>query len=342
MTNIVRGLDQDKYSAHLLVIAPGGELLRSIPNHVDIIHLNNKRVSRSLFKLFKVIKNVKPQVIFSNMFHVNILTIATMLLLGNVGIKLIIRETIIPSYTITRSKYRQIYGFMLKVAYNSKAVSTIVCQGEYMKNDIVSRFNIIPDKIVVINNPVDIHDIRLKSILPFNFHISEATINLVLIARLEHIKGHDLLLEIFSGLPRGAYHLYIVGTGSMKTKIESDIESRNLQGEVTLLGHQSNPYSLLKRMDLFLLTSRSDPFPNAVLEALSLGVPVIAFKTPGGIEEIMVPGMTGELVAPGDIRDYRAKILDYSREKHPRTKIKRYVELQYGKNILKKYDNIFS
>ncbi len=82
---------------------------------------------------------------------------------------------------------------------------------------------------------------------------------------------------------------------------------RGLDNDVEFAGETSNPYPALRSMDIFTLPSRADAFPLVVLEAMALGLPVVAFDV-GGVSEQL--GKAGVLVPPGDLPAFANAILD--------------------------------
>jgi glycosyltransferase involved in cell wall biosynthesis len=70
---------------------------------------------------------------------------------------------------------------------------------------------------------------------------------------------------------------------------------RGISGRVEFLGLQTNPYSFMASSDLLVLSSRWEGLPNVVLEGMASGVPVLATRCPTGPEEIITPGLDGEL-----------------------------------------------
>lgn len=91
-----------------------------------------------------------------------------------------------------------------------------------------------------------------------------------------------------------------VGDGPMRTQIEQTLASKGLSDRVLLLGIRDDVPDLLRAMDVFILTSLWEGLPRVVLQSLATGVPVVAYDT-AGIEEAVLEGKNGHLVAPGDV-----------------------------------------
>jgi len=133
--------------------------------------------------------------------------------------------------------------------------------------------------------------------------------------RLSHAKGHDVLLEAFASIAERfpEWELVILGDGELRDELIQRAWRLNLHSRVVFAGAVDDPASFLARAELFALASRYEGFPNAHIEALSLGVPVVATDCPtrpatagrigparGGVHELVEHGVTGLLVPPED------------------------------------------
>lgn len=111
-------------------------------------------------------------------------------------------------------------------------------------------------------------------------------------------KGHKYLIEAFAQLTTGAY-LLLVGDGVIRPSIERLVRENNLEDRVRFLGELSDVRTVLAATDVTVLASTSETFSMAMLESMSMAVPMIATDT-GGLSEAIIPGETGDLVPPID------------------------------------------
>ncbi len=121
------------------------------------------------------------------------------------------------------------------------------------------------------------------------------------VGRLAPQKDHATLLEAFAAGPakNPRARLLLAGEGPLRNDIERRIEALGLGGSVRILGRRTDIPDMLAAMDLFVIASRWEGNPLAVMEAMSAGVPVIATAV-GGVPELVADGATGLLVPPGD------------------------------------------
>jgi glycosyltransferase involved in cell wall biosynthesis len=119
------------------------------------------------------------------------------------------------------------------------------------------------------------------------------------VGRLSEEKRHIDLLKSFHNVqkvfPKAT--LLIVGDGHMRGKLINEARRLGIAGSVTFAGFQTNVSEYLDKMDVFVLPSRTEGFPLVLLEAMTMGLPVVATNV-GGIPELVVNDETGVLVRP--------------------------------------------
>lgn len=117
------------------------------------------------------------------------------------------------------------------------------------------------------------------------------------IANLYPNKGVDVLISAFAELKDTGWHLAIIGEGPSRPALEALIKKHNLTDSVTLLGSREHADRLLKAFDVFVLPSRKEGMPFALLAALQAGLPIVATNVGGVPEAVMHAGL---MVPPED------------------------------------------
>ncbi len=132
--------------------------------------------------------------------------------------------------------------------------------------------------------------------------LNDSAIPVILgIGRLARVKNFGLLIEAFARVRRArACRLLILGEGRERPHLERLTAKLGLRAEVDLPGYIDNPYAYLARARLFVSSSLSEGSPNALTEALALGVPVVATDCLSGPREVLQGGRYGPLVPVDD------------------------------------------
>jgi glycosyltransferase involved in cell wall biosynthesis len=176
-----------------------------------------------------------------------------------------------------------------------RRADAVICQSEAMKADLRK---LVGDRAVyhVVGNPIDVDATRRGARGSVTLPGSPA---LVSVGRLDHQKGHDLLLPAIDRLRSShpGVHLTIIGEGSERPQLEALARRLDLGRHVTFTGFSPEPLPAVRAADLFVLASRYEGLPNAALEALACGTPVVLTDCPGANAQLVRPGFNGRLAS---------------------------------------------
>jgi glycosyltransferase involved in cell wall biosynthesis len=343
VSHLLNNLDREKFIVHLCLFKKKGALLEELSKDVIIHDLGASRVITSAHKFIYLIMQLKPEVVFTSITHVNLL-LSIFIPLLKISLKqtiFITREVNIPS---VRAKYmrksKQMDFFYKKLINN---YSYIIAQSEFMKNDILHSYSVNESKLKVINNPIDVKAIhkKLKNIDLESHHFAESNkINILATGALRKQKGFDILLRVMTFLD-SRYHLNILGEGEEREMLENLIKELKIEDKVTLLGFKNNPYIYMERADIVALGSRYEGFPNVILEANTCGKFVVAFECPGVGNEIIQNEINGFLVQSENVKAFADAIEKYSNMAHNKEAIIATTNRYEVKNVVKNYEHIF-
>ncbi|EFI68844.1 glycosyltransferase family 4 protein [Lysinibacillus sp. HST-98] len=118
---------------------------------------------------------------------------------------------------------------------------------------------------------------------------------IVMVARFEVPKRQDVLLKTLAELTDIPWHLQLIGDGSLRPALEHLVEQNGLSNRVTFLGNQLDVHSYLEKCHLFVLLSDWEGLPISIIEAMRVGLPIIATNV-GGVKELIIDHDNGFLV----------------------------------------------
>ncbi|HME57175.1 MAG TPA: glycosyltransferase, partial [Terracidiphilus sp.] len=164
----------------------------------------------------------------------------------------------------------------------------IICQTQSMAEDLAQELEIPQNRLTVLPNPVDVEEIR--SFLSLNpAPQAGAGPHLLAVGRLVREKGYDLLLLAFASVriefPDAS--LLIAGDGQEEAALKAECHALGLDTAVRFAGHIDRPWTLYPAATLFVLPSRHEGLPNALLEAAAAGLPIVALPAYGGVAELL-------------------------------------------------------
>ena len=170
----------------------------------------------------------------------------------------------------------------------------IICVSNIVKKSFVKLFNQIdPKKVSVKHNIIDSNEILKKSLIPNRLINNKFTIcsvgrlnkqkNYLRLAKCAYRLYHNLNLD---------FNVWIIGEGTGRKKLEQYIKNHKMEGYFHLLGFRSNPYSIVKKANLFVCSSNAEGYSTSVVEALILGLPVVTTDC-AGMKEIFGTSQCG-------------------------------------------------
>lgn len=185
-----------------------------------------------------------------------------------------------------------------------RAAAAVVGNSEGVVADIAAIAGLPAERMHLIRNPVITPDLVVRAAEPVDhpwFAPGEPPVVLGL-GGLRTQKGFGTLLAAFARLrERRPCRLLILGEGRLRGELLDEAARLGVAGDFALPGFDPNPYRYLARAALFVLSSRWEGSPNALTEALAIGIPVVATDCPSGPREILAGGAVAPLVAVDDV-----------------------------------------
>ena len=171
-------------------------------------------------------------------------------------------------------------------------IDRVVAVSKMIQFRLEQLYPMLKGKVTTIYNPYEIGMIQEQSqegVDNWNTYFDTQDFVFVTVGRLEQPKGLWHLLRIFGSVAREDLHvkLLIIGDGSYRSKIHEFLQKEGLKDRVILAGDQDNPFKFVAKANAYVLTSTREGFPNALVEAMACGIPVIANDCLSGPREIL-------------------------------------------------------
>lgn len=287
-------------------------------------------------RICSVVKSINPDIIISFLHFPNFYSSIVGKLLR---IPVIISERGNP-YALNSFKDKVLYSF-----YNLATGAVFQSEGakRYFSKSLQDRSCIIP-------NPV----ISKPGLKKYNSSLNNHEISFI--ARMDiHQKRQDLMIMALN-IVRKVYpdvKLRLWGTGKDLEHVQQLVNDYKLNDFVSFCGYTTTPEEEMVKTEVFVLSSDYEGIPNSVIEAMSVGMPVVATDCdPGGVRLLIEDGINGFIVNKGDYKAIAERIIEMFDNEHLRCKISKeaykintnYSEvviaakwLDYAKNVLKKF-----
>ena len=180
-----------------------------------------------------------------------------------------------------------------------KTCRVVITPSMGVGRELIERFGARPAQIASIYNGADLQHIWTLGERPLAFEKTRPWI--LTCCRLAEQKDFRTLIAAFARVDVEPLPLLVVvGEGPMRAQINAWADEYGVGTRLHLTGFQENPFNWMRHSDIFVLSSHFEGFGNVILEAMALGVPVVASDCPWGPGEIIEPGESGALFPIGD------------------------------------------
>lgn len=294
------------YTIDLVTFNAKGEYIEQLSSLVELVDLKIKPVRfvfglHNIFPLRQYLKNSKPDAVLSVARSSNTIVGLAFIFLNKS--RVIFREANTMHITLKKPWYKKIVN-LNKMRISYRYADIIIANSEDTKRDLMRNKITSKEKIIVIPNPV----------LPSNYldlsnekiedeYLNDSNLKTVIsVGRLVEQKNHELLIRSFKLVNEEdpKTRLLIIGQGKEKSSLIKLIEKLKLSNVVKIVGFKQNIFPYYRLARVFVLSSNWEGFGNVIVEALSLGKPVVCTNCPGGPKFILDNGKYGKLVPMED------------------------------------------
>ena len=285
----------------LVLVTREGPYLSEVDAGVRIVDLKARRVLGSLVPLVKYLRSARPTALLSMFHHANVLALVARRLAG-VRTRIVVRaqDMRVAATDAGQRAFGRTVAWLAPRAYRHADAVVAVSRG--VAEDLCGVDARLRARTRVIFNPVvDDNLFAQAQQTPAHPWFQEPVPVVVAVGRLAIAKDYATMLRAFAQLrAQQECRLLILGEGSERENLERLAGELGIADVVAMPGFASNPFAAVARARLFVLSSRTEGLPNALIQALALGARIVATDCPSGPREILRDGRFGRLVPVGD------------------------------------------
>ncbi|MGN6134589.1 MAG: glycosyltransferase [Aureliella sp.] len=338
---LVSQLDRDRFAPEVFLLARRGVYLSQLPSDVPVHAFSDfypnprtfppGRISRlQAAHLRQLVHSRSIDVLYDRTFHSSLLTGAACPH-NPPRVSVIVSP---PSRDVLQTERRWVWLKRRLLARAYRTAAATICVSQEVAEDASAFYALPRAHFRVMPNPIDIARVRRQSQEPLASSQASGlaelaqpsgdALHIAVIGRFTAEKGQRLAIETLAELsarpgqldPKCRTHLHLVGAGPLEAELVELVRKLDLTETVHFHGFMTNPYPLLAHCQLAFVPSRYEGFPNAALESLALGVPLLMTDYgPTAREIVGSQGERGQVVTSGDCRAAAAAVLD--RWQHP-------------------------
>ena len=310
--NLVREFSLECEEIDLLVIRARGPHFDDIPANVRLVKLQARHTLTAIPELVRYFRRERPAaMLVAKDRAARAALIARKI--AKVPTRIVVR---LGTNLSTALKHRSGISAWWRTAPMRKiyaSVDKVVAVSEGVREDTLKITGLPPERVCVVRNPV-ITEAFYKQAEALSPHawMRETDVPVIMgIGRLSVQKDFETLIKAFRLVKNQTNaRLLILGDGSLRYSLEELVEKLELGDCVLLPGFQKNPNAWLARASVFVLSSRWEGSPNALTEALALGIPSVSTLCPSGPDELLQNGKYGVLVNMGDVEAMARAIIE--------------------------------
>lgn len=258
------------------------------------------------YLLLKHFRKIKPTAILAVRHDASVIAALAWKLNGRKG-RFVIRDINPITKTLNRNR---VMVAMIKSAYQS--ASAVIANSDDVAAALSDKNWLPAERIHKIDNPVLTRSFYKKAQMEVKDTWLDASNSplIITIGRLDKMKDQATLIKAFALVRKQAdARLMLIGDGPERPNLRNLIKELGLEASVQLPGAMQNPYPILKRAEIFVLSSKYEGFGNVLVEALSLGKKIVSSDCTGGPAYILNAGEYGRLFPVGDHEALAREIL---------------------------------
>ena len=345
--NLMPALLDLGYNVSLMLQRAEGPLLSLVPKEVEIIDLKAKSAVGALPAAVREIRRRRPDILLTSPIRNGL----TMLIARRLGLLAGVKTKIIACVHNAMSEEARLpknFGDRVMPTlshYLLPSADVILAVSGGVADDLSECARIPRSEISVVYNPVINPSFAARAAEPVDHPwFNDKQVPLIVgMGRLVRQKDYPTLVRAFAMVRRTRpCRLALIGDGPKRQELMDQARELGVAEDVTCVGYQKNPFGYLSQASLFVLSSIHEGCPNALIEAIGCGTPVVSTDCRSGPDEVLVDGLYGPLVPVGDHEAMAKAIVATLDAPLPSAKLReRASEFTAGK-IARNYAAVFS
>ncbi len=259
-------------------------LEREMPSHIPLKSLNSDgSLIKSVNELYTFVKHSKPDLVVSFLVRSNVAN-AFLRLVRKIPKSVLCERMHLSSHLDNQFSGLKRSFASLPPTLFYRFADAVVGVSTGVTNDLVTHFSVPKEKAFTVFNPYNIEEISTKAQAPSEINTPPEFI--ISTGRLTPAKNFKHLIDAYLA-SREIAPLCILGEGEQKQELLDFIQAKGASNRVILLGYAKNPFSVLAKAKYYISASTNEGFPNALVEAMAVGLPAIMTNCPSGPAEIL-------------------------------------------------------
>jgi len=304
MLNLINAISAEGIAVDVLLNRTDIPELSRISPSVRMVSLGNGGLLRRVRPLADYLIREKPAALITNHKERAIRDVVLAKKFSGSSVPIVFRIGTTLSNVLAWRSFWKRWLLRRSIRFFYPRANTIIANSKGVAVDVAQITGLPLASIPVINNSTVSAEQFEKALEPVDhpWFRGDAPPVILAVGRLRKVKDFPTLIRAFAKLQQQRdCRLMILGEGKERRGLEKLTAELGISDKVSMPGFVSNPYAYMKRSTLLVLSSAWEGSPNVLIEALSLGVPVVATDCHSGPRDILQDGKFGSLVPVGDV-----------------------------------------
>lgn len=297
---LLRHLDRRKFDPSIALVHLDGPFLADLPKDVTVHDLGSSRLALSVLPLAKLLRRLRPDVVFSTSSSGNVICVAAHRAARSNARLVLSERTALDRGRAGQLKVR-VEVMLKRVTYPLADMVTAVSEG--VAAQVVEALHVARDCVRVVYNPM-VND-ELDTLARESVHhpwFAEPIPIIVACGRLIGVKDYPTLITAFARVrAQQPVRLFVLGDGPLKSDLEQLARALGVESDVCFHGFDRNPFKYFARATMLMHASTVEGLPGALIQSMACGSPVVSTDCDFGPREVIRDGVDGFLVPVADV-----------------------------------------